>query len=104
MTTTPDLVQRKPEELTFRLLGLGILLGTLGTLGGCAGLTPAQIDVRDAQRFEFRQQFHALRQQCHARGGRIYISAQRTVGRDGVPRRGDRYYCGPWWPLRRCRK
>ena len=72
---------------------LPVLLATaLLTTSGCA-MTEAQVEARDYRRIDFEEQFKADRRQCLARGGRIYVNAASNVGRDGIPQRGDRYFC-----------
>jgi len=73
---------------TYRLLITVVLFA-------CAGctMTARQIDAREYRRTDFKEQFRAERRHCVARGGRIYINASRKVGRDGIPGRGDYYFC-----------
>jgi hypothetical protein len=73
---------------------LAILLAALlSTAGGCTTLTEAQIEEHDYRRSDFRNRFVEDRSRCFARGGRIYIAAGQTLGRDGIPNPGDRYFC-----------
>jgi hypothetical protein len=75
-------------------LRLAILLAAaLSTTTGCATLSNAELEYRDYQRAEFRNQFLDERTRCQQRGGRIYVDAKQTLGRDGIPKRGDRYFC-----------
>lgn len=77
-----------------RIRRLGLLLAAaLLSAGGCATLSEADLERRDYRRSDFRNQFIDDRALCHARGGRMYIDAKQTLGRDGIPRRGDRYFC-----------
>jgi hypothetical protein len=59
----------------------------------CATLTDAQLETREYRRIDFEAQFVQYRSQCLSAGKRIIIDARQKIGRDGVPRPGDRYYC-----------
>lgn len=71
-----------------------LLAAALTATGGCASLTDAELERRDYRRADFRNRFIEERARCFAHGGRIYVSAGQTLGRDGIPKPGDRYFCG----------
>jgi len=61
---------------------------------GCAPLTEVQLENREYRRVEHIERFRAFRADCRARGKRVLIDAIRQLPRDGMPGRGDRYFCG----------
>lgn len=70
------------------------LLASCGLMfSGCIGLTDAQLEARDYQRADFKNQFIDFRQQCYARGGKLVIDANQSLQRGNIPHRNDRYYC-----------
>ncbi|MEM7281098.1 MAG: hypothetical protein AAF438_05680 [Pseudomonadota bacterium] len=76
-----------------RRQSIALMLGLVVALGGCATLTEQQKDERALKRFEFTEKFKAERKRCRARGGKIYVQAYASIGSDGIPRPGDRYFC-----------
>jgi len=62
-------------------------------LAGCAPLGESRLEARTYANVDYENQFRDYRAACHSNGGRIYIMASGKVGRDGIPNRGDRYYC-----------
>ncbi len=73
----------------FRSAFITIALGA----SGCASLSEAELEMREYSNVEYREVFREFRQKCFQQGGRIIIDARGKVGRDGVPRRGDNYFC-----------
>ena len=61
---------------------------------GCASLTDAQWEHLEYERASYEAEFLDYRARCTQTGKRIWISARGKVGRDGIPSRGDVYYCG----------
>jgi len=61
---------------------------------GCAPLTEVQLENREYRRVEHIERFRAFRADCQARGKRVLIDAISQLPRDGMPGRGDRYFCG----------
>ena len=80
-----------PATIHRRLVVL--LASALAAAGGCASLTEAEIEQHNYRHADHRNRFIEERIRCVARGGRIYISASQTLGRDGIPKPGDRYFC-----------
>ena len=75
-------------------LSVSILVAChLSMAGGCAGMSEIDAEHRDYSRADFRNRFIEERSRCHSMGGRIYVNASQTLGRDGIPKRGDRYIC-----------
>ncbi len=62
-------------------------------LAGCATLDEARLEGRSYARADYENRFLDYRATCQQNGGRIFILASGRVGRDGVPARGDRYFC-----------
>ena len=61
--------------------------------GGCTTMTAAQLEAREYRRIDFEARYLDYRTQCLQAGKRIYIDAGGSLGRDGMPRPGDRFYC-----------
>ena len=66
----------------------------MSLLAGCATMSADQLDARQYREVDHASKFRDYRSRCLSRGGRIYIAASQSLGRDGVPARGDRYFCG----------
>ncbi len=62
-------------------------------LPGCATLSTEQLEARDYRNFDYVDQFKYDRKKCQARGGRIIVNATGKVGRDGIPRHREKYFC-----------
>lgn len=62
-------------------------------LAGCASMTEAQLEARDYQRMDFRNQFVEDRTRCQAAGRRIVIFANGSIDRNGIPKSPVPYYC-----------
>ena len=62
-------------------------------LAGCATMTEAQIEARTYRNAMYEAEFLDYRAVCENAGRRVFIDARNTVGRDGIPTYGDRYYC-----------
>ena len=73
--------------------GAGII-ATVLVLTACSPLTEAQRADREHRRSSFELQFLDYRRHCNAAGKKVVIFANQSVGRDGIPNLGDRYYCG----------
>ena len=73
---------------------LGATLFLLLPTTGCTTLSDADFERRQYERATFEAEFLDYRARCNQRGKRIWVSAWSKVGRDGVPSRGDVYYCG----------
>ena len=80
-------------SLKSRRCTLALLIGGALQAGACTAMTENQLQAREHRRANFELQFTEFRSQCLAGGKRIYIDALQTVGRDGLPQAGDRYYC-----------
>ncbi len=59
----------------------------------CSPLTDVQREDREYRRAGFELQFRDYRRRCNATGKKVFIIANQSVGRDGIPNIGDRYYC-----------
>ena len=70
-----------------------ILAFAVLTLAGCAALDETRLEDRTYARADFENRFLDYRAACQRNGGRIYILATGRVDRDGIPGRGDRYFC-----------
>ncbi|MEO1246160.1 MAG: hypothetical protein AAFX56_10810 [Pseudomonadota bacterium] len=70
------------------MLVLAVLLAS-----GCASLSEPRLEARTYANADYENRFRDYRASCHRGGGRIYVMATGKVGRDGIPNRGDRYYC-----------
>ncbi|MEM9303432.1 MAG: hypothetical protein AAGE01_15050 [Pseudomonadota bacterium] len=80
--------------LAFACCVVGCAAGPTIPGGGGAGLAAEQNrDVRALLDHQHRAQFLADRRRCLARGGRIVIQASSSLGRQSIPKRGDRYLC-----------
>lgn len=73
--------------------GRACIVASVLAMGGCGTLTDVQLEAREHRRAAFDSRFNAYRSQCHAAGKRIVIDAIGKVGRDGMPKRGDSYFC-----------
>lgn len=62
-------------------------------LAGCAPFDEVRLEDRTYARADYENRFLDYRAACQRNGGRVYILASGRVGRDGVPTRGDRYFC-----------
>ncbi len=69
------------------------ILFVVAALAGCAPLSESRLEARAYANVDYENQFRDYRAACHSNGGRIYVMASGKVGRDGIPNRGDRYYC-----------
>ena len=69
------------------------ILLAAAALGACAPLPESRLEARVYANVDYENQFRDYRAACHSNGGRIYVMASGKVGRDGIPNRGDRYYC-----------
>ena len=77
--------------MNIRRLASMLILLVPGT--GCATLSEAELEHREYERASFEAEFLDYRARCTLEGKRIWISARGKVGRDGIPSRGDVYYC-----------
>ena len=62
-------------------------------LAGCAAFDEARLEDRTYARVDYENRFRDYRAACQRNGGRIYVLASGRVDRDGIPARGDRYFC-----------
>lgn len=63
-------------------------------LGGCAPLSEQQLERREYRNADWKNQFVDYRRRCADVAGRVLIDSRSgTIGRDGVPGRGDFYTC-----------
>ncbi len=85
-----DPVSTREQDMKFRTIG--ILAATAG-LAACASLPQDKLDERNYRNFDYREQFKYDRAQCVANGGTIVTSALARVGRDGIPKHRERYFC-----------
>lgn len=72
---------------------LPLAVGALLMTAGCASLSERQLEEREYRNVDYAERFKAARSQCRARGGRMYVNASSKLDRNGVPNRGDRYFC-----------
>ena len=72
---------------------LPLAVGALLMTAGCTSLSERQLEEREYRNVEFAERFKAARSECLARGGRMYINASSKLDRNGIPNRGDRYFC-----------
>ena len=78
---------------TRRFFRAALLVPSIAIAAGCMSLSDAQLEARDYRRADFGNQFKDFRQRCRARGGKIVIEANQSLGRGDLPHRGDRYFC-----------
>ena len=76
-----------------RTLFKTITLVTLLLFTGCASLPAEKLESRDYRNFDYKEQFKYDRKRCQAVGGRMIVSATGKIGRDGIPRHRERYFC-----------
>lgn len=74
--------------MKFKLMGMALVL-----LSGCASMTEVQLEARDYQRTDFRNQFVEDRTRCQAAGRRIVIFANGSIDRNGIPKSRVPYFC-----------
>ena len=70
-----------------------VLACALVALAGCATFDEARLEDRTYARADYENRFLDYRADCQRNGGRVFIMASSRVGRDGIPTRGDRYFC-----------
>ncbi len=57
------------------------------------GALVEDLSAAQLRRLSWAETFKKDRARCLASGGRIVVMATGKVGRDGVPARGDHYFC-----------
>lgn len=74
-------------------LRLAAVLAALLLMCACAGVTKPSQGSAHLNQTAYQERFKATRSQCNAQGGRMVIAASQRLDRDGVPARGDYYFC-----------
>ncbi len=72
---------------------VSVLACALVVLAGCAAFDEARLEDRSYANVDYENRFRDYRAACQRNGGQVFILASGRVGRDGIPARGDRYFC-----------
>jgi len=75
-------------------MNLTCILVAAALLCGCATITQEDLDRREYRQIDRINRFYEYEQKCQLAGGLVHIEAQQGwAPRNGVPGRGDQYWC-----------